>query len=225
MNTPPSGMVSVRVWDLPTRLFHWALAVLIGLQYATGQYHLLDMRWHFRFGYATLALIGFRVLWGFAGSQTSRFADFMRGPGTVAHYVKLQFSTNPPPSIGHNPLGGWSVIALLLCIAVQASSGLFASDEIEIDGPLAARVSSKTVRLMTRLHEWNQNLLLVLIGLHVVAVLLYLLRKHENLIMPMIDGRKRMAAVPPLHFAGAWRALALMALSAAGVALLLWFGS
>ena len=224
MNTPAASTVSARVWDAPTRLFHWALTLLIALQYATGEYHLLAMRWHYWFGYATLALILFRALWGFAGSQASRFADFVRGPGTVVRYVRMQFSTNPQRSIGHNPLGGWSVMTLLLCVAAQAVSGLFASDEIDNDGPLVAQVSSKTMKWMTWLHDWNQNLLLALIVLHVIAVLLYLVRRHENLIVPMISGRKELADARPLRFVSSWRALALLALSGIAVAVLLWLG-
>jgi cytochrome b len=211
---------------LPTRLFHWSLVMLIALQYATGQFHVLDMRWHFWFGYATLALISFRMLWGLFGSQTSRFAHFVRGPGAVLRYVRSQLSKNPQVNIGHSPLGGWSVLALLLCIGMQTVTGLFASDEIDTDGPYAALVSARTVKLMTRLHNWNQNLLLVLIALHIVAVLLYLLLKHENLITPMITGRKRDAAANEPQFASAWLALGLLVLCATLVgALVWWFGA
>jgi len=211
---------AVRVWDLPTRLFHWVLVALIVLLYATGEYDVLDMRWHFWAGYATLALLLFRVLWGFLGSQTSRFRDFVRGPFAVAAYVRALFSTNRKPSVGHNPLGGWSVLALLLCVAVQSVTGLFSSDEIDSDGPFVAHVPVKTVKLMTRLHHWNQNVLLILIGVHVAAVVLYLLLRHENLIGPMISGRKRSADARPLRFAGAWLALTLAVLSIAAVAIL-----
>lgn len=211
-----------RIWDLPTRLFHWALVVLMVLLYATGEYGLLDMRWHFWLGYAVLALVLFRVLWGIFGSQSSRFGDFVRGPYAVAAYVRSLFSTNKQTNIGHNPLGGWSVLALLLCVFVQAVSGLFATDEIDTDGPLVAQVSMYTVKLMTRVHHWNENVLLALVGLHVAAVLLYLLLKHEDLIMPMISGRKPMPQPQPLRFASAWLALALFAMAIAGVALLLW---
>ncbi|MBS0556696.1 MAG: cytochrome b/b6 domain-containing protein [Proteobacteria bacterium] len=222
MNAPPQ---SQRVWDLPTRLFHWSLVVLIGLQYATGEFHFLDMDWHFRFGYATLVLIAFRVLWGFFGSQTSRFADFVRGPGAVWRYLRESMSAHVPTRIGHNPLGGWSVLALLACVAVQAISGLFASDDIDTDGPLVAHVSGKTVKLMTRVHHWNENLLLVLIGLHIVAVLLYLLLKHDNLITPMFTGAKRVGAMRDLRFASSWLALVLVALCAALVATLVWWAA
>ena len=220
MSTP---MQSQRVWDLPTRFFHWTLVLLIALQYATGEYHFLDMRWHFWFGYATLALIAFRLLWGFCGSQTSRFADFLRGPRAVFAYIRALFSTNPQTRIGHNPLCGWSVLALLACIAVQSASGLFASDDIDTDGPLVAHVSDATVKLMTRVHHWNENLLLILACLHVVAVLLYLLVKHDDLVTPMFGGRKRMAHGQSLHFVSAWLAGALFAVCAAAVAALVWW--
>lgn len=212
---------STRVWDLPTRLFHWTLVALIVLLYATGEYGLLDMRWHFWLGYATLALILFRLLWGLFGSQTSRFADFVRGPVLVARYVKAQMSTNAHISIGHNPLGGWSVLALLLSVLLQSVTGLFASDEIDVDGPLAGFVPGYTVKLMTRLHNWNENVLLLLVALHVAAVLFYLLVKHDNLIVPMFTGRKR---IPPreLRFASLWLALALLLLSVAAIAVLIW---
>jgi len=214
--------VSTRVWDLPTRLFHWLLVVLIVMLYATGEYDLLDMRWHFWAGYATLVLIAFRLLWGVFGSHTSRFSDFVRGPRVVADYVRSLLSPRRKLGIGHNPLGGWSVLALLLCVTVQCITGLFSSDELDSDGPFVARVSARTVKLMTRLHHWNQNLLLILIGVHVAAVLLYLLLRHENLIGPMISGRKRLADTKPLRFASVWLALSLLVLSIAAVAILVW---
>jgi cytochrome b len=223
MSNPDNGRKdAVRVWDLPTRLFHWVLVALIVLLYATGEYNVFDMRWHFWAGYATLALLVFRVLWGFFGSQTSRFRDFVRGPFAVARYVRALYSADSKVSIGHNPLGGWSVLALLLCVSVQSVTGLFSSDEVDTDGPFVAQVSVKTVKLMTRLHHWNQNVLLILVGVHVAAVLLYLLLKHENLIGPMISGRKRLQGARPLRFASVWLALTLLVLSLAAVSVLVW---
>ena len=213
----------IRVWDLPTRAFHWTLAVLIALQYATGEFHFLDMGWHFRFGYATLALIAFRVLWGFCGSQTSRFTDFLRGPAAVWRYIGSLSSADPPLRPGHNALGGWSVIALLASVSVQAFSGLFASDGIDTDGPFAAQVSDATVKLLSRVHHWNENVLAILIGLHVAAVLLYLVVKHDDLITPMWSGRKRVTQTQSLRFANGWLALALFALCAALIAALVWW--
>ncbi|HMM58298.1 MAG TPA: cytochrome b/b6 domain-containing protein [Rudaea sp.] len=212
-----------RVWDLPTRLFHWTLVVLIALQYATGEFNLLDMRWHFWFGYATLALIVFRVLWGFFGSQTSRFSDFLRGPRAVLRYLRDSMSTNPQARVGHNPLGGWSVLALLASVAAQAVSGLFSSDDIDTDGPLVAHVSDATVKLMTRVHHWNENVLLALVCLHVAAVLLYLIVKHDNLIAPMIQGFKRAPSAQSLRFSSSWLALLLFVLCAGAVGMLVWW--
>ncbi|MDR3388712.1 MAG: cytochrome b/b6 domain-containing protein [Rudaea sp.] len=223
MNASTDGTPSVRVWDLPTRLFHWALAVLIALQYATGEFGLLDMDWHYRFGYAILALVAFRILWGFAGSQTSRFADFLRGPAVVLRHMRAYFYKNPQSYVGHNPPGGWSVLAMLACVLVQALSGLFASDEITEQGPFADRVGEKTMRLLTRVHDWNQNVLLALIALHVVAVLLHLLLKHDNLILPMLSGRKPLAGAPALRFVSGWRALLLLGVCAAAVVALAWY--
>jgi cytochrome b len=211
-----------RVWDLPIRLFHWVLVLLIALQYATGKFQWLDMRWHFYFGYTTLALIGFRIAWGFFGSQTSRFGDFVRGPRAVWRYLRAQAHGAASPGVGHNPLGGWSVLALLASIAVQAISGLFASDDIDTDGPFAAQVTRATVRLMTRVHVWNQSILLILIALHIVAVLSYWLLKHDDLITPMITGVKRVARAESLRFANAWLALLLFGLCVGAVAWLLW---
>jgi cytochrome b len=224
MNGPGEDKgVLVRVWDLPTRLFHWTLLVLIVVQFASAEFHLLDMRWHFWSGYAILALVLFRILWGFFGSQTSRFVEFVRGPRAVLNYLRAA-ATNARSTVGHNPLGGWSVLALLTCIALQSVTGLFASDDIDTDGPFTGLVSQRTVKLMTRLHDWNQNVLLALIGLHVVAVLLYWLLKHENLTVPMITGRKRAPAIS-LRFTKDWVALGLLALSAAVVgACVAWFG-
>ena len=214
---------TITVWDLPTRLFHWVLVVLIALQYASGEFDLLPMAWHYWLGYATLALIVFRVFWGFLGSGTSRFAGFVRGPVAVARYALASVRGRDPVFVGHNPLGGWSVLALLLCLTVQVVTGLFSSDEVDADGPFVAQVSVKTVRLMTRLHNWNQNVLLLLVGVHVAAVTLYLLLGHENLIGPMISGRKQLPPPSqPLRFASAWLALALFVLSAVAVAALAW---
>jgi cytochrome b len=207
---------------LPTRLFHWALVLLIALQYATAKFHFLDMDWHFRFGYATLTLIIFRVCWGFFGSQSSRFTHFVRGPAAVVRYVRSQFSTNPQVSIGHNPLGGWSVIVLIISVLVQAVSGLFASDGVDTDGPLSDKVSSSTVKILTRVHVWNENILLILIALHVVAIALYFVLRRDDLLTPMISGKKSVVG-QPMVFASLWRALLLLIISASAVTgLIVW---
>lgn len=214
---------SMRVWDLPTRLFHWSLVLLIALQYASGEFGWLSMEWHFRLGYATLALVVFRVLWGFAGSQTSRFGDFLRGPRAVSRYAADLARGKAEPAPGHNPLGGWSVLLMLASVATQAISGLFSSDDISEEGPLVARVSSATVDWMTWLHHANRWLLVVLIALHVGAVLAHRLLRNENLVAAMLHGRAGHAGTRALRFVSSSRALLLLAISAAVVwALVAW---
>ncbi len=215
----------MRVWDLPTRLFHWSLVLLIALQYASGEFGWLSMRWHFLLGYATLALVLFRVLWGLAGSQTSRFATFVRGPFAVARHVADLARGSDAKSPGHNPLGGWSVLAMLACVAVQAVSGLFTSDDILDEGPLVARASGAVVDWMGWLHHMNRYVLIGLIGLHVLAVLMHRIVRHENLVAPMLHGRARIASAAALRFVSSWRALVLLALSAAAVWALVEWGA
>ena len=212
------------IWDVPTRLFHWLLVVLIALQYATAEFHFLDMEWHFRFGYATFALILFRLLWGVFGSETSRFSHFLRGPSAVIGHLRALFSTNPHVSVGHNPLGGWSVVVLLLCLTIQAITGLFASDGIDTDGPFADRVSGAASHWFTRVHDWNQNILLGLIALHVLAIVLYRVVRNDDLLSAMITGRRAVDG-SSLRFAGIGRAVFLFALSAAAVAALIVWGT
>lgn len=222
MSGTPSSM-KIRVWDLPTRVFHLALIVLIALQFASGEFELFPMRWHYWFGYATLTLVVFRILWGLFGSQTSRFSDFVRGPVSVARYLRSLFKGEPAPRLGHNPLGGWSVLLILACLLVQTVTGLFSSDDIMTDGPLVNLVTHDTVETMTWLHHLNENILLLLISLHVIAAIGYLLIRHDNLITPMISGRKDAVAPRSLRFVSSWRALALLALSACLVAGTLWY--
>lgn len=221
MPTPVTS--HIRVWDLPTRLFHWLLVALIALQYAGGEFGLLPMPWHYRFGYATLALLVFRVLWGFAGSQTSRFADFLRSPRSLLRYVADLARGRVARAPGHNPLGGWSVMLMLASVALQAISGLFSSDDISEEGPLVARVSGATVALMTRIHHLNRYALLLLIALHVGAIALYYAIRNENLVAPMLHGRARFERARALRFVSSWRALGLLVLSGAAVlALVAW---
>jgi len=211
---------STRVWDLPTRLFHWALVSLIALQFATAEFGFLSMEWHYRFGYATLILVVFRVLWGFAGSQTSRFGDFLRGPRAVSRYVADLVHGKAEHAPGHNPLGGWSVLAMLVCVLAQAISGLFTSDGLDEDGPFVDVVSSATVKLATTLHHLGETVLIALIALHVAAVLLHWAIKRDNLVAPMITGRKRIASTTPMRFASGWLALAILVVVSVAVALL-----
>jgi len=214
---------SVAVWDLPTRLFHWTLVALIALQYASGEFGWLSMEWHFLLGYATLVLVVFRVAWGFLGSQTSRFSDFVRGPGALYRYAADFMRGRSLHAPGHNPLGGWSVLAMLVCVAVQVVSGLMTSDDVLDEGPLAGRVSASVVALMSRVHAINRQVLLVLITLHIAAIALHFVFRSHNLVAPMVSGRSRHVAPRELRFVPAWRAVVLLVLSVGGVwALVAW---
>mgnify|MGYP005812610067 CR=1 FL=1 len=221
-----ADMRQTAVWDWPVRIFHWTLVALLAASWATAEAGVEFMPWHMRCGYAVLTLLLFRLLWGLVGSRSARFSDFLRGPRAVLGYARAWFSREPHHYLGHNPLGGWMVIVLLVLVAVQAGSGLFANDDIFNEGPLARLVSGATSGLLTAVHKANFNLLLVAVGLHVVAVLLYLWR-GENLLRAMFTGRKlpgayrdRAGVMAPL-----WRAALCLALAAGGVwALVTWPG-
>lgn len=189
---PEGGVRDVFVWDVPVRLFHWTMVVLIAVSWITAE--LGSMTWHMRSGYAILALVVFRLLWGFFGSRHARFASFVRGPAAVLAYARSIRSGAAVVHPGHNPLGGWSVLALLIVVLVQACTGLFANDDIATEGPMVRYVSAATSSLLTSVHHINFNVLLGLVGLHVAAVLFYLLVKRDNLIVPMFTGRKRLPA-------------------------------
>jgi cytochrome b len=207
----------IRVWDLPTRLFHWTLALLVAGSFVTVKLGGNLMVWHERLGFAALALVLFRVVWGFVGGRYARFATFVRGPGRVIASLRGA----APPSPGHNPLGALSVLALLAAVGFQAVSGLFSNDDIAFEGPLARHVSSATSSLLTTLHRNNETVILALVALHVAAIVYYRVAKRRNLVGPMVLGDASFdAAFPPSRDDAAlwWRALAVAGACAAAVA-------
>ena len=180
---------TTRVWDLPTRIFHWALFALIIGMAATGLTGGNAMAWHFRCGYAVLSLLLFRLVWGVIGGRWSRFASFIYAPGTILRYLKGQ--GRPEHSVGHNPLGAGSVFALLFFLYAQAGTGLFSDDDIASSGPLSKFVSNAVVSSLTGYHKnVGKYILLALVLLHIGAILFYLVKKKENLIGPMLHGDK-----------------------------------
>lgn len=212
----------VPVWDLPVRLCHWSLVILVAISWFTGREGGNAMTYHLWSGCAILALVLFRLLWGVWGSTHARFSDFVRGPRAVVGYAAGLLKGETPHWVGHNPLGGWVVVVLLLLLLFQAVSGLFANDDIMTEGPLYAWVGKATSDVLTRLHKLNIDVLLILIGLHVSAAFFYLIVKRDNLIVPMITGYKWLPRVPPdQRFASLWLALTLLALPVAGVVWLL----
>ncbi|MBV1960386.1 MAG: cytochrome b/b6 domain-containing protein [Immundisolibacteraceae bacterium] len=178
------------VWDLAVRLFHWLLVLLIVAAWVTAEQGPAWMDRHMQVGYAVMTLILFRLVWGFCGSEYARFSSFLAGPRRMLGYLKGLLGGQSELVIGHNPLGGWSVVAMLLMLLFQASTGLFANDDIYNEGPLTGWVSNATSGWLTGLHKLNFNLLLAIISLHIVAVLSYWVFKRDNLIKPMFTGRK-----------------------------------
>ncbi len=213
----PASAPAVMVWDLPTRLFHWLLVTLVVTSFISGRLGGNAMVWHARSGYAILALLFFRLCWGFFGSRTSRFADFLRSPVTVLRYAAVLLRPGSPRFLGHNPMGGWSVLAMLLALLVQAGTGLFADDQIMTAGPLAGQVSAAVGEGLTRLHRLNRWTIVGLVGLHLGALLFYLLVKGENLVLPMITGRKPWPGGGGTVTVSPWRAALIAALATLAV--------
>jgi cytochrome b len=180
----------VKVWDLPVRLFHWSLVLLIVFSFTTGKLGGNWMEWHLRSGYCILALVLFRIVWGLTGSQTARFSDFIHGPKRVLGYARSLLGGKAPFHAGHNPMGGLMIVLMLILLLVQATTGLFADDEIATRGPLADKVSDAVVSLCSRVHLININVILACVALHVCAALFYLTVKKDNLIKPMFTGIK-----------------------------------
>lgn len=208
------------VWDIPVRLFHWLLVLLVGFSWLSGKQEW--MTWHMWSGYAILTLILFRIVWGFVGSTHARFSDFIYGPGAVIAYLRTLPSRVAAKFAGHNPLGGISVLLILACVLLQATTGLFANDDVFTEGPLYKWVGKSTSDFLTTVHKYNFEVLLVLAGVHVAAVLYYLLYKRENLVMPMFTGRKRLPdGAQPATSRIAGNGLALAVLIAAAVAVYL----
>ena len=177
---------TIRVWDLPVRLFHWLLVSCIVVSFITVKIGGNAMDFHARAGYCVLALIIFRVCWGFIGSYHARFINFVPSPKSLLSYV----SGKTTAGLGHNPLGALSVLALMASVGLQAVTGLFANDDISFEGPFAKHVSNRTVELLTSIHYFNEKVLIILIALHLCAILYYQKFKGENLVKPMIVGDK-----------------------------------
>jgi cytochrome b len=208
---------AVLVWDLPTRLFHWALVLLVIFSFVTEDIGGNAMHYHEWSGFTILGLLVFRIIWGVIGSKPSRFKSFLKAPATVLQYAAATFRRDPECLLTHNPLGGWSVAAMLVALSVQASTGLFANDDIATEGPLYKLVSKATSDALTEVHELNAGIIVALVVLHVAAVVFHLFYKHDNLLLPMITGVKPCAAVEPPGMRPHWMAVLVAAASAAGI--------
>jgi len=209
-----ASLARVRIWDLPTRLFHWLLAALVVFSFTTGKIGSDWLQWHFRSGYAIAALLLFRLLWGFAGSRYARFASFLPSPSHVWGTLRSRGSTIPI-SAGHRGIGTLSVYAVLIVLIVQVSTGAFTNDGTFTEGPWVKFVSGATSDRLSTMHYYNGWLVAGLTALHVAAITFYLLARREDLITPMLTGDKLGLAAPAAEDGAAIRlraaALAMLA--------------
>jgi cytochrome b len=216
-------IVPMRVWDAPTRLFHWALVIMLGMSWLTESRGWMKL--HFLSGYSIIALLLFRVAWGFAGSQTARFSHFVRGPWAALQHLAHLLRREPDTEIGHNAAGGWMVLVMLALLAVQVATGLFANDDANTEGPLFSYVGKEWSDWLSHIHAVNFMLIKLAVVLHVAAILIYLGLARHDLVRPMITGRKLLPDVlSPPWFVSPMRAAALfvIAVGLVGVAVNVW---
>lgn len=200
----------VRVWDWPVRLTHWLFVFCLALSWWSAEQRAMD--WHRYSGYALLGLLIFRIYWGFAGSSSARFASFMRGPRDVIAYLR---GTREQRTAGHNPLGGWSVAAMLTLMLAQVLIGLFVSDVDGLEsGPLSHLVSFDASRTLAEVHEVVFNVILGWVALHIAAILFYLFARRDNLIGAMLTGRRRNVEMAGMTPAPTWRVIPGVVLAA-----------
>lgn len=215
----------LRVWDLPTRVFHWTLALCVIGSVVSAKIGGNATAWHFRLGYAVFTLLLFRLVWGVVGGHWSRFARFAYPPSAALRYLRGQSRPHEFHDVGHSPLGALSVFGLLGLLTLQVGTGLFADDEISNAGPLVKFVSGAASLTVTRWHNtFGQWLIITLVVLHIGAVAYYLVRKQRNLIVPMLSGDKPRAALgataPPPASIDTARSRTLALAVALGAALL-----
>lgn len=203
------------VWDLPTRLFHWALVGLLAFSWWSVENYRMD--WHRLSGQAVLFLLLFRLVWGIIGTDTARFGQFLQGPGAIWSYL-TNSDARTAARPGHNPLGGWSVVAMLLALGVQIGSGLFAVDIDGIEsGPLSHLVDFEQGRLASAIHETSFDVLLALIALHILAIVFHLVVRRQNLVGAMLTGSRaaHLHEAAPVRRAGIVQLLSALTLSGA----------
>lgn len=205
--------MKIKLWDLPTRICHWTLAAAVAGAFVTQAVGGNAMVWHGRFGLAVLGLVVFRLVWGFAGSTYARFASFLRGPTAVRAYLQGRWQ-----GVGHNPLGAFSVLALLALMTWLACTGLFANDDISFNGPLYALADKDLSDTITALHTGAEPVLILLVALHVGAIAFYARVKKQNLLLPMLTGWKNDAPADAESAKGGGPVALLVALVIAGTA-------
>lgn len=210
---------TVLVWDIPTRLFHWLAVALVIAAYMTWRLNWMD--WHARVGDALLTLLLFRLLWGFFGSETTRFSRFLASPRGAARYLAHALRREPDRQVGHNPAGGWMVLLLLALLLGETLTGLYVANDVADDGPFTELAPAQIANAITALHLIFWDALLAAVALHVLAILIYAAAKRHNLLLPMITGRKALPpSVPQPRIVGPARAIFLLGCSALAAAAL-----
>ena len=201
------------IWDLPIRLFHWLLPVLLLTSYIAVKTDRMAL--HLLSGYALATLLIFRLVWGFLGSDTARFTRFVKSPLAAMRHASHMFRREPDNVAGHNEAGGLMALVLLALLVLQVSTGLFANDDGENEGPLMKFISKGLSDQLSKVHAVNVKLITVAVGLHILAVLAYAVFKGHDLVRPMINGRKRLpAATPAPRMVHPGAALAILAVAA-----------
>ena len=211
----------IRVWDLPTRVFHWALVLTLTGSVVTINVAGNWVQYHFWCGYAALTLILFRLAWGVVGGRHARFSSFLYGPAATIAYAKGLLGHGGASYTGHNPMGALSVFAMLASILFQAVTGLFANDDIANEGPLVRLISKELSDRITSLHDLNKWILFALVATHLAAIVYYHLAKKENLVLPMITGDKS-GPVGEQASDSAGRRLAALGITLAAAAMVYW---
>lgn len=208
-----ASRTAITLWDLPVRLVHWSFVALIPVLWWSGDAGKLDL--HKPVGYVMLALVLFRLIWGVIGSSTARFAGFVRGPRAVLRYLRKASSG---PTVGHNPIGALSVVLVLGLLGAQIGLGLFAINDDMEGGPLTDLVSYDHATLALELHEIGFNLILAVIAIHVAAIVWYRVVKRDDLVTPMVTGKRVFeTAIEAPTIAPWWRVL-ISAAVAGGIA-------
>lgn len=207
----------IRVWDAPTRLFHWAIVALLGISWLTESRGWMEF--HFLSGYCVIVLLLFRLCWGVVGSQTARFAHFVRSPLAALRHLAHLHRPEPDTAIGHNAAGGWMVLVMLALLAVQVATGLCANDDGDTEGPLFRYVGKDWSDWLSHIHAMNFQLIKLAVLAHVAAILAYVVLKRHDLVRPMITGRKHLpGSLAPPVLVSPLRAVVLFAIAAGIVA-------
>ena len=210
----PPALRPIKVWDLPTRIFHWSIALLVLASWYTNRRNWMEL--HFLAGYTMIGMLAFRMVWGFLGSETSRFVKFLKSPVEGFRHLRQIFVREPDTEIGHNAAGGWMVLGLLTLLLVQVVTGLCSNDDIMAEGPLSKYVGKDWSDRLGWIHSINFKVIELAILAHVCAILAYWLFKRQNLLRPMVTGIKRMpASVRPPRMASPVLAMVAIASAAA----------